>query len=81
MSQTNEEKLLVKLVPTKGGYQPVLTAKLVGEGKTFWRVRPDGIHSDWKFSKKDGLRTGSMKYKFPAYRIDLFVNEQNNSKR
>lgn len=78
MSQTTEEKTIVKLIPTQGGYQPVLTAKLVNEGKTFWMVRPNGVHCDWKFSKKDGLRTGSMKYAFPAYRIDLF--KKDNSK-
>lgn len=78
MSQTNEEKLLVKLVPTQGGYQSVLTAILVRATKTQWIVRPNGIHYDWKFSKKDGLRTGSMKYAFPAYRIDLF--KKDNSK-
>lgn len=76
-----DEECTVRLIPTQGGYQSALTAALIRETKTQWVVRPNGVHYDWKFSKKDGLRTGSMKYKFPAYRIDLFVNEQNNSQR
>lgn len=67
----DKNELTVKLKPTVGCYQPVLSAKLVGEGKTFWRVRPDGIHYDWKFSKNDKLRVGPYKHDFPRYRIEF----------
>lgn len=75
MKTTEADGRIIKLVPTYGGYQDALTARLVRDTKTQWIVRPNGVNYDWKFSKKDGLRVGVMKNEFPAYRIELFKRE------
>ena len=61
----------IELHPTEGGYQKVLAAVFVRETRTLLIVRPDGSTYDWRFSKKDMLRSGPMKSKFPRYRIKL----------
>lgn len=75
MKTTEAVGQIIKLVPTQGGYQEALTSVLVRDTKTQWIVRPNGVHYDWRFSKKDGLRVGAMKHEFPAYRIELFKKE------
>lgn len=78
MKTTEADGRIIKLVPTYGCYQDALTARLVRDTKTQWIVRPSGVHYDWRFSKKDGLRVGVMKHAFPAYRIDLFKKESSD---
>ena len=70
VSEANPLDRFVRLLPTQGGYQSELTAKIVRETKTLWIVRPNGSSYDWKFSKKDGYRTGAMKNEFPKYKIE-----------
>lgn len=59
------------IVPTEGGYQKSKSAVVMDETKTLLKVRVDGELYDWKFSKKDMLRTGHYKNDFPRYRLEI----------
>lgn len=61
------------LNPTQGAYQKQKSGVVVDETKTILKVRVEGEIYDWKFSKKDMLRTGRDKNTFPCYQL-LFTN-------
>jgi hypothetical protein len=63
------ETITVK--PTEGGYQKDKEAVIMDETKTLLMVRVDGEMYNWKFSKKDLLRTGRDKNEFPRYMLDI----------
>lgn len=66
----------IRIVPTQGCFQLPLSATLVRETATLWIVKVEGQMAEWKFSKKDKLRTGSYKYDFPGHMIDILTSER-----
>ena len=63
----------ISIVPTMGSYQSSKSATLIRETATLWVVQVEGEMGEWRFSKKDSLRTGFYKYYFPCYMIDIKV--------
>jgi hypothetical protein len=59
----------LKIVPTEGAYQKEKKATLVKETPAQYLVRVEGQMYDWRFSKKDMLRTGSDKKEFPKWML------------
>ncbi|WP_210467466.1 hypothetical protein [Vibrio crassostreae] len=59
------------LKPTHGAYQKAKSGVIIDETKTLLKVRVDGEIYNWKFSKKDMLRTGYDKSQFPRYELSF----------
>ena len=61
----------VELVPTEGGYQKSIKAKIVRETEYYYYVTSESFLGQWKFSKYDCFRAGNYKKEFPKYKIEL----------
>ncbi len=56
---------------TQGGHQKNKQGVIVDETLTLLKIRVDDECYNWKFSKKDMLRTEVEKTEFPCYMLEL----------
>ncbi|MBH0074013.1 hypothetical protein I6F48_00345 [Pseudoalteromonas sp. SWYJ118] len=57
--------------PTLGCYQNSKFGVVVDETKTLLKIRVEGESYNWKFSKKDMLRTGIEMKEVPCYKLEF----------
>jgi hypothetical protein len=57
--------------PTHDSYQNSKSGVVVDETKTRLNIHVEGEIYNWKFSKKDMLRTGIKKSEIPCYELEL----------
>jgi RNase P/RNase MRP subunit p29 len=56
---------------THGSYQNSSSGVVVDETKTLLKIRVEGESYNWKFSKKDMLRTGGEMNDIAYYKLEL----------
>jgi hypothetical protein len=57
--------------PTHDSYQKSKSGVVVDETKTLLKIRVEGESYNWKFSKKDMLRTGVEMKEAPCYKLEF----------